>query len=188
LQVLEATSNEPWGPHGTIMADIAQATRNFNDYHLIMAILYKRLNDTGRNWRHVYKSLTVLEYLVANGSERVIDELREHTYHIQVSQLTPYWPLWFLLSKICLQDKNTINSLLELMNDMCSCGYCGGFSCNLIHGFCQLLKQMYCVREVTSHVLTGYVQGQQGPITTLYVDLFILLLSYLLVQGQAKMK
>jgi epsin len=83
LQVLEATSNEPWGPHGTIMADIAQATRNFNGYQLIMAILYKRLNDTGRNWRHVYKSLTVLEYLVANGSERVIDELREHTYHIQ---------------------------------------------------------------------------------------------------------
>ncbi|CAM6014194.1 unnamed protein product [Sphagnum balticum] len=83
VKVLEATSNEPWGPHGTIMADIAQATRNFNDYQLIMAILYKRLNDIGRNWRHVYKSLTVLEYLVANGSERVIDELREHTYHIQ---------------------------------------------------------------------------------------------------------
>ncbi|CAK9197751.1 unnamed protein product [Sphagnum troendelagicum] len=83
VKVLEATSNEPWGPHGTIMADIAQATRNFNDYQLIMANLYKRLNDIGRNWRHVYKSLTVLEYLVANGSERVIDELREHTYHIQ---------------------------------------------------------------------------------------------------------
>jgi hypothetical protein len=136
----------------------------------------------------VCQSLTVLEYLVANGSERVIDELQEHTYHIQVSQLTPYWPLWFLLSKICLQDKSTINSLLELVNDMCSCGYCGGFSCNLIHDFCQLLKQMYCIHEVTSHVLTGYVQGQQGRITTLYVDLFILLLSYLLVQGQAKMK
>jgi epsin len=83
VKVLEATSNEPWGPHGTIMADIAQATRNYNDYQLIMTVLYKRLNDTGRNWRHVYKSLTVLEYLVANGSERVIDELREHTYHIQ---------------------------------------------------------------------------------------------------------
>ncbi|CAK9861109.1 unnamed protein product [Sphagnum jensenii] len=83
VKVLEATSNEPWGPHGTIMADIAQATRNFNDYQLIMTNLYKRLSDTGRNWRHVYKSLTVLEYLVANGSERVIDELREHTYHIQ---------------------------------------------------------------------------------------------------------
>ena len=27
-QILEATSNEPWGPHGTIMGDIAHATRN----------------------------------------------------------------------------------------------------------------------------------------------------------------
>jgi epsin len=83
VKILEATSNEPWGPHGTIMGDIAQATRNFNDYQMIMTVLYKRLNDTGRNWRHVYKALTVLEYLVANGAERVIDELQEHTYQIQ---------------------------------------------------------------------------------------------------------
>lgn len=85
MQVLEATSNEPWGPHGTLMSDIASATRNFNDYQLIMSILWKRLNDTGKDWRHVYKSLTVLEFLVAQGAERVIDELREHQYQIQVS-------------------------------------------------------------------------------------------------------
>ncbi|GAQ78144.1 ENTH/VHS family protein [Klebsormidium nitens] len=82
-KVLEATSNEPWGPHGTLMSDIASATRNFNDYQLIMSILWKRLNDTGKDWRHVYKSLTVLEFLVAQGTERVIDELREHQYQIQ---------------------------------------------------------------------------------------------------------
>jgi epsin len=28
FQVLDATSNEPWGPHGTLLADIAQASRN----------------------------------------------------------------------------------------------------------------------------------------------------------------
>lgn len=27
-QVLDATSNEPWGPHGSLLADIAMATRN----------------------------------------------------------------------------------------------------------------------------------------------------------------
>jgi len=32
----------------------------------------------------VWQALTVLEYLVANGAERVIDELLEHTYQIQV--------------------------------------------------------------------------------------------------------
>lgn len=28
IQILDATSNEPWGPHGSLLADIAQATRN----------------------------------------------------------------------------------------------------------------------------------------------------------------
>jgi epsin len=26
-KVLDATSNEPWGPHGSLMAEIAQATK-----------------------------------------------------------------------------------------------------------------------------------------------------------------
>lgn len=82
-KVLDATSNEAWGPHGSKMADIADATRNFHEYQMIMGVLWKRANDTGRNWRHVYKALTILEYLVGHGSERVIDELREHAYQIQ---------------------------------------------------------------------------------------------------------
>ncbi|KAJ7516592.1 hypothetical protein O6H91_22G064300 [Diphasiastrum complanatum] len=82
-KVLDATSNEPWGPHGTLMSDIAQATRNYNEHQMIMGILWKRLNDSGRNWRHVYKALTVLEFLVGHGSERVIDDLREHSYQVQ---------------------------------------------------------------------------------------------------------
>ncbi|KAG8644282.1 hypothetical protein MANES_11G114800v8 [Manihot esculenta] len=55
---------------------------------MIMAVIWKRINDTGKNWRHVYKALTVLEYLVANGSERVIDEIREHAY--QISTLSDF--------------------------------------------------------------------------------------------------
>lgn len=87
-KVLDATSNEPWGPHGSLLADIAQATRNYHEYQMIMSLLWKRLNDTGKNWRHVYKALTVLEYLVAHGSERVIDEIKEHAY--QISTLSDF--------------------------------------------------------------------------------------------------
>ncbi|OVA11382.1 Epsin domain [Macleaya cordata] len=87
-KVLDATSNEPWGPHGSHLADIAQATRNYHEYQMIMAVLWKRINDTGKNWRHVYKALTVLEYLVAHGSERVIDEIKEHAY--QISTLSDF--------------------------------------------------------------------------------------------------
>ncbi|POO03412.1 ENTH domain containing protein [Trema orientale] len=87
-KVLDATSNEPWGPHGSLLADIALATRNYHEYQMIMSIIWKRINDTGKNWRHVYKALTVLEYLVAHGSERVIDEIREHAY--QISTLSDF--------------------------------------------------------------------------------------------------
>ncbi|TYK16961.1 clathrin interactor EPSIN 2 isoform X2 [Cucumis melo var. makuwa] len=87
-KVLDATSNEPWGPHGSLLADIAQATRNYHEYQMIMGILWKRINDTGKNWRHVYKGLTVLEYLVGHGSERVIDDIREHAY--QISTLSDF--------------------------------------------------------------------------------------------------
>ncbi|RVW58949.1 Clathrin interactor EPSIN 2 [Vitis vinifera] len=88
MMVLDATSNEPWGPHGTHLADIAQATRNYHEYQMIMSVIWKRINDTGKNWRHVYKALTVLEYLVGHGSERVIDEIREHIY--QISTLSDF--------------------------------------------------------------------------------------------------
>lgn len=87
-KVLDATSNEPWGPHGSHLADIADATRNYHEYQMIMAVIWKRINDVGKNWRHVYKALTVLEYMVAHGSERVIDEIREHVY--QISTLSDF--------------------------------------------------------------------------------------------------
>ncbi|KAG0484534.1 hypothetical protein HPP92_008613 [Vanilla planifolia] len=87
-KTLDATSNEPWGPHGSLLAEIAQATRNYHDYQLIMAVLWKRTQSTGKNWRHVYKALSVLEYLVVHGSERVIDDVKEHAY--QISALSDF--------------------------------------------------------------------------------------------------
>ncbi|XP_039122136.1 clathrin interactor EPSIN 2-like [Dioscorea cayenensis subsp. rotundata] len=92
--ILDATSNEPWGPHGSLLADIAQASRNHYECQMIMNVIWKRINDTGKNWRHVYKGLIVLEYLVAHGSERVIDDIKEHSYQISQSVLLK---LFFLI-------------------------------------------------------------------------------------------
>ncbi|KAJ8774871.1 hypothetical protein K2173_018130 [Erythroxylum novogranatense] len=114
-KVLDATSNEPWGPHGTLLADIAQATRNYHEFQIIMTVLWKRINDTGKNWRHVYKALTVLEYLVANGSERVIDEIRERGY--QISTLSDFQ---YIDSSARDQGNNVrrkSQALLVLVND-----------------------------------------------------------------------
>ena len=34
-------------------------------------MIWKRINDSGKNWRHVYKALVLLEYLIKTGSEKV---------------------------------------------------------------------------------------------------------------------
>ncbi|PPR00734.1 hypothetical protein CVT24_000940 [Panaeolus cyanescens] len=82
-KVRDATSNDPWGPSGTQMNEIAQLTYNQNDFIEIMEMLDKRLNDKGKNWRHVFKSLTVLDYCLHQGSENVVIYFRDNIYIIK---------------------------------------------------------------------------------------------------------
>ncbi|XP_048227615.1 clathrin interactor EPSIN 1 isoform X2 [Ricinus communis] len=87
-KVLDATDDAPWGPHGTACAEIAQATKKFTECQMVMNVLWTRLGETGKDWRLVYKALTVIEYLVAHGSERAVDDIIEHTF--QISSLTSF--------------------------------------------------------------------------------------------------
>eukprot|EP00112_Aurelia_sp_Birch-Aquarium-sp1_P018442 Seg440.6 transcript_id=Seg440.6/GoldUCD/mRNA.D3Y31 product=Epsin-2 protein_id=Seg440.6/GoldUCD/D3Y31 len=83
VKVREATSNDPWGPSSSLMGEIADATYNVTAFSSIMSMLWKRLNDHGKNWRHVYKSLTVLDYIIKTGSDRVAQQCRENLFAIQ---------------------------------------------------------------------------------------------------------
>lgn len=87
-KVLDATDDEPWGPHGSALAEIAQATKKFSECQMVMNVLWTRLTETGKDWRYVYKALTVIEYLVAHGSERAVDDIIEHTF--QISSLSSF--------------------------------------------------------------------------------------------------
>ena len=94
-----ATSNDPWGPTGTEMSDIAQMTFNSyavllpttaksnqyrsNDFYEIMDMLDKRLNDKGKNWRHVLKALKVLDYCLHEGTDLVVTWARKNIYIIK---------------------------------------------------------------------------------------------------------
>lgn len=83
IKVREATSNDPWGPPSSLMSEIADLTFNMVAFTEVMGMIWKRLNDHGKNWRHVYKALTLLDYLIKTGSERVARECRENIYSIQ---------------------------------------------------------------------------------------------------------
>ncbi|KAI9323654.1 hypothetical protein BX666DRAFT_1873647 [Dichotomocladium elegans] len=90
-KVHEATNNEPWGPSSTLMQQIAQATHNYAHFNEIMPTIYKRFTDKeAKQWRQIYKSLVLLEYLVKNGSERVIDDTRSHMSMIKMMRTFHY--------------------------------------------------------------------------------------------------
>jgi len=84
VKLRNATSNDPWGPVGSDMAEIAQITfNNSTDFYQVMDMLDKRLNDKGKNWRHVLKSLKVLDYCLHEGSELVVTWARKNIYIIK---------------------------------------------------------------------------------------------------------
>ncbi|KAL8304475.1 hypothetical protein RB601_007187 [Gaeumannomyces tritici] len=79
-----ATSNDPWGPTGTQMSEIAQLTFNSStEFYEIMDMIDKRLNDKGKNWRHVLKALKVLDYCLHEGSELVVTWGKQNIYIIR---------------------------------------------------------------------------------------------------------
>ncbi|XP_016125495.1 epsin-3-like isoform X2 [Sinocyclocheilus grahami] len=83
IKVREATSNDPWGPPTSLLMEITDLTFNVVALTEVMGIIWKRLNDHGKNWRHVYKALTLLDYLIKSGSERVAQQCKENIYAIQ---------------------------------------------------------------------------------------------------------
>ncbi|XP_063228594.1 telomere length regulation protein TEL2 homolog [Bacillus rossius redtenbacheri] len=83
-KVREATNDDAWGPTGVLMQEIAQSTFMYEHFPEVMTMLWKRmLQDNKKNWRRTYKSLLLLNYLVRNGSERVVTSAREHIYDLR---------------------------------------------------------------------------------------------------------
>ncbi|KAK4158358.1 hypothetical protein C8A00DRAFT_10858 [Chaetomidium leptoderma] len=84
IKVREATSNDPWGPTGTQMSEIAQMTFNSStEFYEIMDMIDKRLNDKGKNWRHVLKALKVTDYCLHEGSELVVTWAKQNIFIVK---------------------------------------------------------------------------------------------------------
>lgn len=81
--VRDATSNDKSMASVTTMVRISNATYNVTTSPMVMAMMWKRLNDMGKNWRHVYKSLLLLDYLLKTGAEHIVTEVKENKFAIQ---------------------------------------------------------------------------------------------------------
>ena len=66
------------------MQEVASFTFTYESFPEAMGMLWKRLlQDNRSNWRRTYKSLLLLDYLIKNGSERVVTSAREHIYDLR---------------------------------------------------------------------------------------------------------
>lgn len=90
ILVEEATNGDPWGPHGTTMGEIARLCFDPAKQKEVMQVLARRLTDTGEEWRHVYKSLLLLEFLVKQGPMKVVYELQGNLSFLEELQRFEY--------------------------------------------------------------------------------------------------
>ena len=89
-KLAEATTNEPWGASSTLLSEISRATFGYDDFKTVMALVWKNLQLTGPLWRVVYKTLNLLDYIARNGSERVIEDCRDHLRDLKGLQKFEY--------------------------------------------------------------------------------------------------
>jgi len=84
--VREATSSDKALAPAIVQARIANATYSPESRRQVMTMVWKRLHDSGKQWRHVYKSLLLLEFLLKTAAEDVVAEVKANIFSIQVLQ------------------------------------------------------------------------------------------------------
>eukprot|EP00949_MAST-11_sp_MAST-11-sp1_P001706 g1706.t1 len=82
----EALSKKNWGASSSLLGDIARYTFDYSEYATVMSALWSALDQRGKNWRIVFKALTLMDFLIKNGAERVVDECRDKIYMVRTLQ------------------------------------------------------------------------------------------------------
>ncbi|XP_022662222.1 clathrin interactor 1-like isoform X2 [Varroa jacobsoni] len=98
------------------MQEISQATFSYESFPEVMGMLWRRLlEDNKRVWRRVYKGLLLLDYLVKNGSERVVTSAREHIYDLR--SLENYTFVDEMGKDQGVNVRNRVKDLIEVIQD-----------------------------------------------------------------------
>ncbi|KJH41144.1 ENTH domain protein [Dictyocaulus viviparus] len=114
--VYEATNEDPWGPTGPQMKEIANCTFQYDGFNQVTNLLWKRMLEDNKNaWKRVYKSLMLLNYLLLHGSERVIGNARDHIF--QMRALEQYKFVDDRGRDQGLNVRHRVKTILELLND-----------------------------------------------------------------------
>lgn len=90
-KVFEALNNKNWGASSTTLNDIARETYSYEKFQKIFKLIWEAADSPPRNWRKVFKALMLCEYLVKNGCERCVDEIRDHSFRVRQLQDFNYY-------------------------------------------------------------------------------------------------
>jgi epsin len=91
-KVLEVLSHKNWGASSTIMNEIASDTYDYDKFRTITRMMWESMeNQRPAAWRLVFKGLTLLEHLIKNGSERCVDDARNHSHTLRTLQQFNYY-------------------------------------------------------------------------------------------------
>ena len=71
-KVREATNDDTWGPHGSLMGELAKYTFTYEHYPEVMTMTWKRMFETKKNWRRTYKVITVVDLFLTYPGWRVL--------------------------------------------------------------------------------------------------------------------
>ena len=70
LVLIGSTTDQALQTRILLFADITEASYDSEGYRQIMGVIARRLQDVGEAWRHVYKSLLLLEYMLKHGPQK----------------------------------------------------------------------------------------------------------------------
>ncbi|KAJ1613389.1 epsin like ENTH/VHS domain [Cryptosporidium canis] len=79
----EATANTNWGCSSTILNEIARSMTDYHDYVLVQKCIGECLSEKPSKWRKIFKTLVLVEYLLKNGIDRFVDDIKEYIYKIR---------------------------------------------------------------------------------------------------------
>ena len=82
-KVFEVLSHKNWGASSTILNELARDTYDYEKYNVIMKLMWEAMDGRPAAWRQVFKSLTLLEHLIKNGSDRAVEDARSHGHKIR---------------------------------------------------------------------------------------------------------
>jgi len=82
-RVYEVLSHKNWGASSSLMNDVAADTFDYEKFQTITGLMWQAMDSRPSAWRVVFKSLTLLEHLLKNGSERCVDDARNHLHKLK---------------------------------------------------------------------------------------------------------